>query len=328
MARQLRIFVPFCPYHVYCRVGRGEEVFANQTAAHHWLETVREVVRVHEIKVLAWCLMSNHYHLVLRSGPAPLWRAMARIQRRISWRHNRQNGIKGRLWQSRYRAKLILDDAYYNQALAYVHLNPVAAGLVHDPADYRWSGHRELTGQGTNSLIDVPEALVSFGDHPASRRRAYLRQIRFVQEARWFADGVRDLPWWKTVADDEQTIEVPDAPAEAVWFDETPLHLEEQTGLPLETFAEWFEDAVSDGASRLRSRFQRSRDARLRRLFSVLAVLELGYRNTEVSALLQRSPSSVSRWLSEGLVLRSEDARFQDQLTHLVKDFQRRFSEL
>jgi hypothetical protein len=253
---------------------------------------------------------------------------MARIQRRISWQHNRQYGIKGRLWQSRYRAKLILDDAYYSQALAYVHLNPVAAGLVHDPADYRWSGHCELIGRGTDSLIDAPEALVSFGDDAASRRRAYLRQIRFVQEARWFADGVRDLPWWKTVADDEQTIDVPDAPPGAVWFDETPLHFEEPEGLPLETFAEWFEDAVSDGASRLRSRLQRPRDARLRRLFSVLAVLKMGYPNSDVSALLQRSPSSVSRWLSEGLVLRSEDAEFGGQLVELMEEVRRRFSEL
>ena len=328
MARKPRIFVPYSPYHVYCRIGRGEEVFANHNAAHHWLETVREVVRVHEIKVLAWCLMSNHYHLVLRSGPAPLWRAMARIQRRTSWYHNRQHGIKGRLWQSRYRAKLILDNAYYNQALAYVHLNPVAAGLVRDPADYRWSGHCELIGRGTNSLIDVSEALVSFGDDLASRQRAYLRQIRFVQEARWLADGVRNLPWWKNVADDEQTVEIPDAPAEAVWFDETPLHLEEPEGLPLETFAEWFEDTVLDGASRLRSRCQRPRDAQLRRLFSVLAVMEMGYRNSDVSALLQRSPSSVSRWLSEGMALRSEDAEFKTQLVELVEEIGRRFSEL
>jgi REP element-mobilizing transposase RayT len=303
-------------------------VFADPGAAHQWIDTVRQVARVHEIKVLAWCLMSNHYHLVLKSGPAPIWRAMARIQRRVSWHHNRQKGITGRLWQSRYRAKLILDDVYYNQALAYVHLNPVAAGLVRDPADYRWSGHRELVGRATNSLVDITEALVSFGDGLASQRRAYLSQVRRVQEARWFADGVRDLPWWKTVADDEQTVEAPDAPAEAVWFDESPIHLEEPRALPLETLVAWFEDAVPDANSRLRSRFQRPRDARLRCLFSVLAVLEMGYRNTEVSALLQRSPSSVSRWLSEGLALRTEDARFKEELVHVVKEIERRFSEL
>ena len=328
MARKPRIFVPYAIYHVYCRVGRGESVFTNYDSAHYWLDTVREAVPIHKIKALAWCLMSNHYHLVVKSGPAPLWRAMARIQRRVSWHHNRKNGVKGRLWQSRYRAKLVLDERYYRQAVAYVHLNPVAAAIVEDPADYRWSGHCELIGTAANSLIDLSEALMSYGDDLASQRREYLSEIRLIQEARWYSEGIRSLPWWKDVADDEQTVEAPDAPAEAVWFDDTPVSLEEERILPLETLAHWFEDAIPDAEWRLQSRSQRPRDARLRRLFAVLAVLEMGYRNTEVSAVLRRSPSSVSRWLSEGLTLRSEDAQFKKDLTHVVREIRRRFSEL
>jgi hypothetical protein len=253
---------------------------------------------------------------------------MARIQRRVSWHQNRRTGVKGRLWQSRYKAKLILDQTYYRQALAYVHLNPVAAAIVDDPADYRWSGHCELIGSAATSLLDVSEALASYGDDLASRRRRYLREIRLVQEARWYAEGVRDLPWWKAVADDEQTVEPPDAPADAVWYDDTPINLEHERSPPMETLAQWFEDAIPDADRRFRSRSQRPRDARLRRLFTVLAVLEMGYHNTEVSALLQRSPSSVSRWLSEGLVLRSEDERFEEDLNRVVREIRRRFSEL
>ncbi|HSO22693.1 MAG TPA: transposase [Chondromyces sp.] len=328
MARKPRIFVPHAPYHVYCRVGRGEAAFASRDERDHWLDTVREVVRDHRIKVLAWCLMSNHYHLVLRSGPAPLWRAMARIQRRISWHFNRSRGIKGRLWQSRYRAKLIRDDIYYNQALAYVHLNPVSAGLVRDPAEYRWSGHRELIGRAKHPLIDVAEALVSFGGNTAARRAAYLNHVRLVLEARWFADGVSKLPWWRVVADDEQTVEEPDAPAEAVWFDERPIDIGDGKPLPLETVAGWFEDVVPDAEGRLRSRTQRGQDAQLRRLFTVLTILEMGYRSTEVSELLNRSPSSVSRWLYEGLLLRSSDARFEEQLAIVKGEMEQRISEL
>jgi len=263
MARKPRIFVPHGNFHVYCRVSRGEPVFEDRCEAEHWVTTLRETVRLHRLKVLAWCLMSNHYHLVLRSGREPLWRAMARIQRRTSWHFNRCAGVKGRLWQSRYQAKLILDQAYFDQAVAYVHLNPVAAGIVSDPADYRWCGHNELIGRSAPSLIDVAEALVCYGDNLPESRRAYLEQVKFVQEARSHTESVRELPWWKPIADNEQTVETPDAPAEAVWFDEHPVDFRDPRCLPLEIVADWFEQVLPEAERRLRSRTQSPQHGRL-----------------------------------------------------------------
>ena len=68
MPRKLRIFVPGGIYHVYCRVVRGERVFEERSEVERWVDTVAFVTRLHDLSILAWCLMSNHYHLVVRAG--------------------------------------------------------------------------------------------------------------------------------------------------------------------------------------------------------------------------------------------------------------------
>ena len=318
MARKLRLFLPYAVYHVYCRVGRGEMVFACADEAAHWVTTVQEAARLHELKILAWCLMSNHYHLVLRSGVDPIWRPMAKIQLRSSRYHNRRLGVRGRMWQSRYKARIVVNDIYFDQVVAYVHLNPVAAGLVDDPADYRWSGHRELIGQTKPELVDARESLLAFGADLLSRREAYLTRVRQIQDERWFRQSVRKLPWWQPVADDEQTMEEGNAPQAAVRFDGARLALQEANRMELPSLQRWFEDALPSARDRLAARTQSQQDCHLRRLFAVLAVAELGHPSCEVAKVLHRSPSSVSRWLSDGLARRSVDPAFQREMDQLV----------
>jgi len=277
MARKLRLFLPHAVYHVYSRVGRGEMVFASTDEAAHWVTTVREAARLHEIKILAWCLMSNHYHLLLRSGVEPIWRPVAKIQLRSSQFHNQRPGLRGRMWQSRYKARIVTDATYFDQVVAYVHLNPVAAGLVNNPADYRWSGHRELTGQAEPELIDVRESLLAFGSDLSSCREAYLRRARQIQDEKWFRQGVRKLPWWQPVANDEQTIEETHAPEAAVRFDGARLSLQEADRMELASLLKWFEDAHPSARGRLAARTQSRQDSHFRRLFALLAVAELGH---------------------------------------------------
>ena len=104
MARSPRLFIPDSIYHVYCRTARGEMVFSDPEEANEFIEISSDVKRLHGFDVLAWCLMGNHYHLVIRTRTIPLWRSMARIQSRVARGHNRRRRILGRLWQSRYKA--------------------------------------------------------------------------------------------------------------------------------------------------------------------------------------------------------------------------------
>jgi putative transposase len=140
MPRQPRLFIPGATYHVYCRVARGEFVFDDDLEAIEFIETPRQVRDLGGWSVLAWCLMGNHYHLVVKARTVDLWRSMARLQGRVSRSYNRRHRFLGRLWQSRYRARVVDTDEDYRRVVAYGHLNPVSSGIVHDPADHVYSG--------------------------------------------------------------------------------------------------------------------------------------------------------------------------------------------
>ena len=135
MPRHPRLFIPEATYHVYCRVTRGEFVFDDPFEAAEFVSAVREVRDLHGWRVFAWTLMANHYHLVIKTGAIPLWRSMLRLQSEVARAFNKRHRYLGRLWQSRYRARVIDSQDYFRQAVSYVHLNPVEAKIVADPAD-------------------------------------------------------------------------------------------------------------------------------------------------------------------------------------------------
>jgi len=108
MPRHPRLFIRGATYHVYCRVARGEFVFDDDYEAVEFVETLREVRDLDGGSVLAWFLIGNHYHLVVKTRNVDLWRSsMARLQGRISRAHNRRHRYLGRLWQSRYRTRVV-----------------------------------------------------------------------------------------------------------------------------------------------------------------------------------------------------------------------------
>ena len=105
MPRHPRLFLPGAIYHVYCRIARGEFVFDDHNEAAKFVEHLRTVRDLDGWTIFAWCLMGDHYHLVLKTGEIALWRSMARLQGSFSRGFNRRHRYLGRLWQSRYRAK-------------------------------------------------------------------------------------------------------------------------------------------------------------------------------------------------------------------------------
>ena len=296
MARSPRLFIPCAVYHVYCRTARGEMVFSDHTEATEFVGTIACVKRLHGFLVLAWCLMGNHYHVVVRTRDTPLWRSMARIQCRIARGHNRRRRVLGRLWQSRYKARVVRDEAYYRQLLAYVHLNPVAAGLVEDPAAYRWSGHAALLGKRPVRLVDAREALAGFGETTTAAREAYLEQVRVVAEARWLESGVRKLPWWEDVSNDDQLIEL-EAAGSAVDYRGDAVALPSEGEIGIDHAAIAVCKAADTTIEALRGRSRSTEVAAARKAFAVVAVECLGHAVADVAVFLNKHPGSVSRWL-------------------------------
>jgi len=167
-------------YHVYNRVSRGEHAFRDEAEAKRLLKRLVETKRRDGFQVLAWCLMSNHYHLALRMGEVPLSRSMRTLNQRYAQSFNGRHRVAGPFWQGRYRSKLVEDGAHLQQLILYIHRNPVTAGVVEDPADYQWSGHGEvLRGGRGRGLVDVDETLAAF----EPTRRAALAHYRRAMAA-------------------------------------------------------------------------------------------------------------------------------------------------
>ena len=318
MPRRIRLFIPGGIYHVYNRVTRGEHVFDEPWAPRLWVDAVGDEARTHELTILGWCLMSNHYHLVIKTGHLPLWRAMGRLQARVARDHNRRKGVIGPLWQSRYKARLVRGNADVANLVAYVHLNPVRAGIVNDPGDYGHSGHRAMIGAEPPLLTNVAEALLTYDEDPGWGVHAYLARIRSTEVWSWNDTPLDDLPWWQDLDDAELTMPNSDPHPEAKMFDGKSLPPEEHLRPAPGSVLEFFEARVGLPTGRLSGRNQTRLDSRYRRMFSTLAVCHLGFPVNEIAHLLNKAPGSVSRWLSEGYELLQSNTSFQNDLADLI----------
>ena len=98
MPRKPRLFLPEATYHVYCRVARGEFIFDDIGEAEAFVDVTRCIRDLDGWKIIAWCLMANHYHLIITTGTTPLWKSMARLQGSVSRGFNRRRRYLGRVW--------------------------------------------------------------------------------------------------------------------------------------------------------------------------------------------------------------------------------------
>jgi len=198
VGRSPRLLIEGGIYHVYNRVSRGEHAFRDEAEAERLLQRLLETKHRDGFQVLAWCLMSNHYHLALRMGEVPLSRSMQTLNQRYAQSFNGRRRLFGPFWHGRYRSKLVEDGEYLQQLILYIHRNPVTAGVVKDPADYRWSGHGEvLRGGRGRGLVDVDETLAAFEETRRAALAHYRRAMEAAEGAEWMGEGPGRLPWWR-----------------------------------------------------------------------------------------------------------------------------------
>ena len=308
MPRRPRVFVAGAWYHVYCRVARGEQTFAEPREAAALVDVIRGVKREHGFGVAAWCVMATHYHVVVRAGRVPLWRSMRLIQGRFARRHNRRHRLLGPFWQSRYQAIVVEDERYLQQVVIYVHLNPVVAKLANDPSRYRWSGHREILGRVGEPLADVDETLALFGSGRASARRAYVRVMRGARKAEWIGEGVGRLPWWGGGEDD-----VPVAPAEGVPRVDA-LGASSAAAPPRWKVGEYVSACCRVWGLETGELGGRCKDAgvtRMREQLVVIGVEVYGLRVKDLAEALGMNPGSASRVLGRAVQRERKDGEWQ-----------------
>lgn len=175
MPRKPRTLLTGFPHHVVQRGHDRQPVFISEQDYSYYLANLKELRSELHIRVYGFCLMTNHIHLVVepvRVG-ASISELMKVLAARQTRRFNRLENRSGTLWNGRFKCSVIDSHAYILSCLRYVDQNPVRAGMVEFPCDYRWSSHCALIGQDKHAWLDIHPALRTLGSNTSGWRRAY-----------------------------------------------------------------------------------------------------------------------------------------------------------
>ncbi|MGX2038897.1 REP-associated tyrosine transposase [Methylocaldum sp. MU1018] len=146
MARPLRIELSGGLYHVTSRGDRREDIYFSDADREAWLGLLGRVCARFNWVCHAYCLMSNHYHLVIETPEGNLAQGMRQLNGVYTQMVNRTHGRVGHVFQGRYKAILVEKDSYLLELARYVVLNPVRAGMVGDVGDWPWSSYAAVVG--------------------------------------------------------------------------------------------------------------------------------------------------------------------------------------
>ena len=141
MSRPLRLEYPGAWCHVMNRGRRSEKIFFDDTDRENFLKVLQEASELYHMRISAYCLMPNHYHLLVQTPDGNLSRCMRHVNGVYTQRFNRQHKKEGQLFGGRYKAVLVDEDSYLLEVLRYIHRNPLKAEIFKSLDDYPWSSH-------------------------------------------------------------------------------------------------------------------------------------------------------------------------------------------
>ena len=147
MSRPLRIEYPGAFYHVTSRGNERKSVFMNDRDREKYLSYLESAHERYGAKIHVYCLMGNHYHLLLETPRGNLSQILHHINGAYTTYFNVKRERSGHLFQGRYKGILVDKDEYCKELSRYIHLNPVRAGIVKAPLEYRWSSYRFYVGK-------------------------------------------------------------------------------------------------------------------------------------------------------------------------------------
>lgn len=174
MPRSARIVLPGYPHHVVQRGHNRQAVFAERCDYERYLATLQEFKQQYGVKVYAYCLMTNHVHLLLCPRDS---QGIGRLMKRLAGRQTRyRNALEGRsgtLWEGRCKSSPVETDAYLLASSRYIELNPVRARMVSKPEAYPWSSCGHSLGLAHSSWIDPSPAFLALGTSDEERQASY-----------------------------------------------------------------------------------------------------------------------------------------------------------
>jgi len=169
-----KLNVPNIVSHITQRAAGKESLFLEDSDYLFMLGLLKEIVQNYSLNMYAFCLMQNHVHLLFSTTEDNLYATMQNLFSTYAMRFNKKYERKGHLFAGPYRQSVCLDDSYLLAASLYIHLNPVKAGLVSEPLNYRWSSCRLYCKAGTpKSFIDPNFILSLLSEKEIERKERY-----------------------------------------------------------------------------------------------------------------------------------------------------------
>jgi len=179
MARPLRIEYEGAVYHVTSRGNARSDIYLSDDDRDIFLDVLGHVVDRFGWLCHAYCLMTNHFHLMIETPQANLSRGMRQLNGMYTQRFNRQHGRVGHVFQGRFKSIVVDKDAYLLELSRYIVRNPVAAGMVDHVEDWCWSSYRATAGNiPCPDFLTIDWLLSQFGRTQGKARSGYVKFVR------------------------------------------------------------------------------------------------------------------------------------------------------
>lgn len=193
MARPLRIEFPGALYHLTARGNARQPIYLDDIDRNAFLGIYAEAAARFGWRAHAYCLMDNHYHLLVETPAPNLSRGMRQLNGVYTQRFNRRHGRTGHVFQGRFKAILVDREAYLLELARYVVLNPVRAGMVRRAQDWRWSSYRATAGlAAAPDWLETDWLLRQFAKTKAAAQQRYRGFVTAGRVAPPVWEGLRD----------------------------------------------------------------------------------------------------------------------------------------
>jgi len=181
MPRKSRIDAPGALHHIIVRGIESSKIFKDNTDRHNFLDRLGAIIQETKTRCLAWALIPNHFHLLVKTGYVPVATVMRRLLTGHAVFYNKRHRRSGHLFQNRYKSILCQEDAYLLELVRYIHLNPIRANIVKsiNALDkYPFCGHSVLMGKVKNDWLDIEWVLKLYDERLWVARRQYRAFVR------------------------------------------------------------------------------------------------------------------------------------------------------
>ncbi len=180
MPRQPRLDVPGALHHIMVRGNNKANIFSDDQDRIKFLQRLGENITEAKCSVYAWVLMSNHVHILFKSGKKGISAVMRKLLTWYAVYYNRRHKRSGHLFENRYKSILCEEDRYLLALIRYIHLNPKRAGMVQTLEEldhYAWSGHSAVMGKKECLWMDIDYVLLQFNDTKRKAKNAYRKFV-------------------------------------------------------------------------------------------------------------------------------------------------------